>query len=298
MCLVFPNSKRNWFRRAAMHQSSPSHSPLRCPTLAVPTFMEPSFNTSDQVSPQIDAASRVPHMLRQSPNVPCVSQLKTQLVPSCRHASVVPIAQSFEMSNALQFRPSWNHPSTLLTRCLPRLTLHLAFRTCFGRVPMCLVFPNSKRNWFRRAAMHQSSPSHSPLRCPTLAVPTFMEPSFNTSDQVSPQIDAASRVPHMLRQSPNVPCVSQLKTQLVPSCRHASVVPHRTVLLRCPTLAVPTFMEPSFNTSDQVSPQIDAASRVPHMLRQSPNVPCVFPTQNATGSVVPPCISRPHRTVL
>ena len=56
----------NWFRRAATHQSSPSHNPLRCPTLAVPTFMELSFNTSDQVSPQIDAASRVPHMLRQS----------------------------------------------------------------------------------------------------------------------------------------------------------------------------------------------------------------------------------------
>ena len=33
---------------------------------ATPTFMEPSFNTSDHVSPQIDAASRIPFMLRRS----------------------------------------------------------------------------------------------------------------------------------------------------------------------------------------------------------------------------------------
>ena len=63
----------NWFWRANTQKSSPQHNPLRSPSRlqkkaghAVPIFMEPSFNTSDHVSPQIDAASCVPYMLLQS----------------------------------------------------------------------------------------------------------------------------------------------------------------------------------------------------------------------------------------
>ena len=64
--------------------------------------------------------------------------------------------------------------------------------------------------------------------------------------------------------------------QQLPSCHHAEVVSiaqsfgiFRLDCKKNAKHAVPTFMEQSFNTSDHVSPQIDAVSRVPHMPQQS-----------------------------
>ena len=91
----------------------------------------------------------------RKPNVPSLFHLKPllqdipkslQLLPSCHHAEVVSIGTTLrgfrlgcKRMQGTQFRPSWNHPSTLLTTCLPRWTLHLAFRACYGKVwPVCL----------------------------------------------------------------------------------------------------------------------------------------------------------------
>ena len=68
-----------------------------------------------------------------------------QLLPSCHHAEVVTMTQSFKdlhrdcrRERGTRFRPSWNSLSTLLPMCLPKLTLHLAFHTCPCRVwPPC-----------------------------------------------------------------------------------------------------------------------------------------------------------------
>ena len=58
-------------------------------------------------------------------------------------------------------------------------------------------------------------------------VPTFMEPSFNTSDHVSPQIDAASRAPYMLLQS-----LANLHFCTCPSGRYVNPPANFTVELR------------------------------------------------------------------
>ena len=95
------------------------------------------------------SGSSTPSHLRQSPACftskpfPKHSQ-DLQLPPSCHQAEFVVMARSYEISllttkNTL-FRPSWNHPATLLTTCLSRLTLHLAFRRCPDKIEPVILF--------------------------------------------------------------------------------------------------------------------------------------------------------------
>ena len=69
-------------------------------------------------------------IFRGEPCVPCfhLTPFPSGRLPSC-HAQVVH-TQAFQVSDLDCKRTSgtqWNHPSTLLITCLPRLTAHLAF---------------------------------------------------------------------------------------------------------------------------------------------------------------------------
>ena len=66
----------------------------------------------------------------------------SQLFPSSQYTEIVTMTQTFQFSivtTAESKGSSWNSLSTLLTMCLPKLTLRLAFHsTCFCRVwPTC-----------------------------------------------------------------------------------------------------------------------------------------------------------------
>ena len=84
-------------------------------------------------------------------------------------ASVVPLRRSrlhgtvlrsfrhdCKRTPSTQFQPSWNHPSTHLTTCLPRLTLHLTFRACSRRVwPICSFAQILQEDKCRSACRHR-----------------------------------------------------------------------------------------------------------------------------------------------